>query len=358
MTLNKRYIRFFFYILLNFQDLNKKKTIRFLINIKRDYIWNQWIRQGGLLAFFQFYLNKTGIEELKAPFFSQKEMAANLIKKYQTEAILRQLRKLLKNNNILFALLKGYLYGEIYYPHPGLRSYGDLDIYIFPPHKDRALEILLENNWLLKHQSKAAQGDHYTLSKNGYVLEIHWNIALRNGSAPLFSVPEKILKQELKIVSLNNNSYFTFSPEIHFIHSALNWLKKKGWPPAKYLDLYFLYLKCDKNKLIKIARKANMFLLITYFIIEVNIYFYKKKSFHKTIMITGIENHKHTGKPLSFIDCFYMQFFFSETLLEIIYHYIRNLFPTKKYLNSYYGNKRKKLILWWTNKMRDFFRKV
>lgn len=75
--------------------------------------------------------------------------------------------------NIPFAVLKGSS-AAIYYPEPTLRSMGDIDILVRPKDFDRALAVLVANDFLLRETQNPK---HAGLIKDGIPIELHRHFA-------------------------------------------------------------------------------------------------------------------------------------------------------------------------------------
>lgn len=90
-----------------------------------------------------------------------------------------QLLALLQENQIDCVILKGAAAGMAY-PHPPLRSMGDVDFLVKRCDRDRAARVLEENGYCLKQ--KDGKYHHYEYSKNGIVYELHWRLSLINES--------------------------------------------------------------------------------------------------------------------------------------------------------------------------------
>lgn len=76
--------------------------------------------------------------------------------------------RLFKEHGITIAILKGTS-AAVYYPNPLLRSFGDIDIYVFPEHIKSANELLEENGY--KFISNTSR--EFEFEKNGISFELH-----------------------------------------------------------------------------------------------------------------------------------------------------------------------------------------
>ena len=82
-----------------------------------------------------------------------------------------QLLDLLETHNIPSVIIKGAA-AAMYYPHPTLRSMGDVDILVKRCDQDRAAELLESNGYTLTHD-KEHVGHHYNYSKDKISIELH-----------------------------------------------------------------------------------------------------------------------------------------------------------------------------------------
>lgn len=87
-----------------------------------------------------------------------------------------QLIKLLEFHNIPCVIIKGAA-AAMYYPHPTLRSMGDVDLLVKRCDLDRAAKLLEENGYSLVHD-KEQEKYHYGYKKDKISFELHWRIPL------------------------------------------------------------------------------------------------------------------------------------------------------------------------------------
>ena len=89
-----------------------------------------------------------------------------------------QLIHLLDDNNIPCVIIKGAA-AAIAYPHPTLRSMGDVDVLVKRCDLDRAAEVMEENGYLLTHD-KAHVDHHYNYSKDTISFALHRQMAFND----------------------------------------------------------------------------------------------------------------------------------------------------------------------------------
>lgn len=83
-----------------------------------------------------------------------------------------QLIKLLEAHNIPCVIIKGAA-AAMYYPHPTLRSMGDVDFLVKRADLDRTAKLLEENGYVLSHE-KELESHHYGYKKDKISFELHW----------------------------------------------------------------------------------------------------------------------------------------------------------------------------------------
>ena len=88
----------------------------------------------------------------------------------------KQLLDLLEANGIPCVILKGAAAGMAY-PHPSLRSMGDVDFLVHFADREKAAELLEANGYTLAHEKDLTK-HHFGYSKNGVEFELHWRIPL------------------------------------------------------------------------------------------------------------------------------------------------------------------------------------
>ena len=82
-----------------------------------------------------------------------------------------QLIDLLEENHIPSVIIKGAA-SAMYYPHPNLRTMGDVDVLVQRRYIDRAAEILEATGYTLTHD-KDHVSHHYNYRKNDISIELH-----------------------------------------------------------------------------------------------------------------------------------------------------------------------------------------
>ncbi len=75
---------------------------------------------------------------------------------------------LFKANNIPLVVLKGTA-AAVYYPNPALRTFGDIDFYVFNEYVNSAIDLLKKNGYQFFSKTER----EYEIEKNGMVFELH-----------------------------------------------------------------------------------------------------------------------------------------------------------------------------------------
>ncbi len=116
-----------------------------------------------------------------------------------------QLLKLLEKNGIPCVIIKGAA-AAMAYPHPTLRSMGDVDFLVKRSDFQRTASLLEANGYLLAHEKDDTM-HHYAYSKNGVSYELHKRLAIvQESDDSLISLFEKGIDQR-ELRSIEN---FTF----------------------------------------------------------------------------------------------------------------------------------------------------
>ena len=82
-----------------------------------------------------------------------------------------ELCRLLEENGIPAVIIKGAA-AAVYYPHPSLRSMGDVDVLVKRADHARAASLLEANGYALTHE-KGSVSHHYCYSRNNISVELH-----------------------------------------------------------------------------------------------------------------------------------------------------------------------------------------
>lgn len=88
-----------------------------------------------------------------------------------------QLLRLLEGNGIPCVILKGSA-AAMYYPHPYLRTMGDVDFLVKRKDLEKAAALLETNGYLLARDKEEEKPYHYKYLKEQIFFELHWRIGI------------------------------------------------------------------------------------------------------------------------------------------------------------------------------------
>ena len=169
------------------------------------------------------------------------------------------LDKLLKDNDIPFAILKGTA-AAVYYPNPTLRTFGDIDVYITKENLESARRILDNNGY----QFVKGDGSEYVYEKNGIEVELHIKI-----SGTYYNDVEHIIIEGLNNIieyKISNNSFPglpAYENGISLLGHIMHHLKTYGIGLRQIIDwMMFVQKELDdfawENHFKKMASEAGL----------------------------------------------------------------------------------------------------
>ncbi len=327
-----------------------------------DYLDNEHIfyiiKNGGLHPFVAYHVNKINNfkSDIKNSAFIEEgiqKFYGNVKNNFVLNQVLHSLKNVFDKAGIDFYLLKGKVLSEKYYCHIGCRPIGDIDLFIFPENRNRVMALLKNMGWQLYFSDKEKKIDHFTFFKGNITIEFHWEISIFSGvgNNDIFRITYDILKKHIEEVEIEGLKYYTFTPEIHFIHSIFNWLKKYGWPPVKILDMYFIYKRVDRVRLFRIAKKIKVFRMVNFFINMMKFYF--EPDFVALDYIC--DDFKLIKKFANYRKNFFLKvlYYFSDSKLDLLYFFYRKVFPRHNFLQNYFykGSYVQLLYNWYKEKI-------
>lgn len=172
-----------------------------------------------------------------------------------------QLIKLLEENSIPAVIIKGAA-ASMYYPHPTLRSMGDVDVLVKRIDVDKATDLLTTNGYNLIHEMREDY-HHYNYSKDSISIELHKRLGIIDDSdeelLTLFErgIDERIWKTKSAVSHAEEfktlHTYYTTRPE-----SPLKKMQSLIVIACKILRVIFTILrtgrKYDPEKMLKDIR--------------------------------------------------------------------------------------------------------
>jgi len=194
-------------------------------------------------ALLYFYCGKDNI----LPEFWQKKWSLDFIKNSADE--LRQaeeltfILKLLADNDIEAAPLKGACLAYHHYPHPALRNMGDFDILIRPDSIKKAFQLMIDNNFTAGYDFGNCCHEAPLSSPTGFVLELHSHIDSDFERCDYNFLWEGSYKSEFfgQVISY-------LSPEIYLLH-AINHAFKDNLVGGirAFIDVGYILTGADIN---------------------------------------------------------------------------------------------------------------
>lgn len=106
------------------------------------------------------------------------------------------------------AILANRLYDNIY-----TRFFSDIDVFVFPQHFEKALDVLYNNGYVLRYPN-ILSNPHHTALKNGkIVVELHKNIL-----NPFTEINESYMYDHTEIFDLSKQNVITFDTTATLLH--------------------------------------------------------------------------------------------------------------------------------------------
>lgn len=98
------------------------------------------------------------------------------------------------------AVLSNRLYDNIY-----TRFFSDIDIFVFPEHFEKALDVLYNNGYVLRYPNVLSNPHHAALKNGKIVVELHRNIL-----NPFTEIDESYMYNHTEILDLSKQNVITF----------------------------------------------------------------------------------------------------------------------------------------------------
>lgn len=175
---------------------------------------------------------------------------------------LKSIFKLLSDNGIYAAPLKGAYLANAAYPHPALRIMCDTDILIREVDINKAWKIMLAKNFKPTNELKHSYHKPMLRSSMGNAIELHYHItsSQRHPERKLF--PAETLWKNSQLHEFHSSKAIFLSPEITLLHAidhAFNDNLVCGF--KVFVDSAFIIsrLRPDSDKLQKLAEETGFF---------------------------------------------------------------------------------------------------
>ncbi|MBP7460501.1 MAG: nucleotidyltransferase family protein [Candidatus Delongbacteria bacterium] len=320
--------------------------------------WIGFLRTSGLYSFICYHLKKNRQADQTLIYDGLNAHFANTGKAIMMDRIVLELSDLFQSEKIKLVLTKGYILSRDYYCHVGCRPYGDLDFWIDPSHREKACQLLLSNGWTAYHSSGSAWKEHATFNHPGWkqLIELHWELIGLYGSSPLLRLDtDRFSPAYFRYTRINNQMVATFIPEIHYLHAMINWIRKGGWPPLKYLDLYFIRPHCRSEILDRIIHSRELKGLVGYMEREIQFYFGASRlQLRKPPLLSVVKTFRVPGDRQKLR----LRYYLTSDRIRLMYDLFRMLIPSMDFLTLYYGSGRcyrSMMVEWWKEKGIKFF---
>ena len=125
----------------------------------------------------------------------------------RTLADLARLKPVLESMGARWAVVKGPVLAEVFYPRPDLRSYDDLDVLVDPSQFGEVVDALeslgarlLDQNWPLIRSS--GRGELSLVLWHGTVLDLHWDLITERTVRAGFQVRTRDLLDRTRMVDV------------------------------------------------------------------------------------------------------------------------------------------------------------
>ena len=155
----------------------------------------------------------------------------------KTSDAVGKLAKLMHDNGISFFVFKGQTVAS-YYPHPEMRTSGDVDFYVFKKDWDRAKSLLEKEVMITDDHS----GQHLEFTKDGVPFEMHYHTAVfASGSKQRYwdELIDSYFEEVLDHIVINGVEVPTLPPTLNaiylFVHIYHHFLKE-GIALRQFID--------------------------------------------------------------------------------------------------------------------------
>ena len=169
---------------------------------------------------------------------------------------LKSIYKILIENDIEFAPLKGAYMAYNYYPHPALRGMSDFDILIRPESIEKAFQVMIDNNFISGYDFGIPHHKPQLSSPRGFVLELHSHISSYSKRCLADALWEGCRKSEFRAQEIT-----CLSPEITLLHAINHAFKDNLIGGLKgFIDVAYIFASENINvKELENCAKKNGF---------------------------------------------------------------------------------------------------
>jgi hypothetical protein len=132
-----------------------------------------------------------------------------LIRHMRTRAELEQLTRTLESHGIPSVVAKGPVAADVIWPHPDMREYHDLDLFVRASQFEDALDVLLQSgctlvdlNW--PELAQTMRAEVALLGPLGTPIDLHWHMAVPPELRRAFAVDMEAMLERARFVEVGN----------------------------------------------------------------------------------------------------------------------------------------------------------
>ena len=168
---------------------------------------------------------------------------------------LKNIYKILADNNIDAAPLKGAYLAYNYYPHPALRSMSDFDILVRPESIKKAFQLMLDNNFTSDYGVETRIHEPRLSSPRGFIVELHSHIIPDSNRCPADALWKNCTKTEFKGQAIS-----CLSPEISLLHTIDHAFRDHLIGGLKgFVDAAYIFAGANIEQLVNCAEKNGFY---------------------------------------------------------------------------------------------------
>lgn len=151
-----------------------------------------------------------------------------LLRHMQASNDLSVLSRVFAESNVRWAISKGPVLSDVIWPHPDMREYTDLDVFVQPADFAKALDAveaagfsLVDRNWPEMRRQRRAEVA--LRGPSGFALDLHWDIAVTPGARRSFRINLPSMLDRTRTVTLGTGlSVPAFDPTDLLLHVAFH----------------------------------------------------------------------------------------------------------------------------------------
>lgn len=270
--------------------------------ILKDYIINAYGIDN-----FQNIINENGLKYFYSENNHNMQFILNKANVILLQNELLRICKIFKEEKINYITFKGSILANKLYSNIYMRVFGDIDIYVFPKHFEKALNLLLNDGYSLKYIDGFFNPHHIALKKGKITVELHKHIF-----NPSININETYLLNNIADIEINKNTITTFTTTATILHLLYH----------LYMDTYYIF-ESFKNIIINKKINAKRFLYRAYEIVLFSEKYFKEIQWNEIIDDIKTQNLRIIFKKiiLDILEIFPNAFpkTFTDTVLNLNY---------------------------------------